>query len=206
MGDMTLKVVMSAYLGELASDSPTPGGGSAAALSAALGAATGRMAASFTLGRKKYAAVQEAVARLEGRLARSQAMAEQLVVEDMTAFEALQTANSRGAQVDQAEKAAVIAGVVAVPMQVAGVAGAILGDLDALKDMANPFLLSDVAVGAELAMASARAAAVNVRVNLSGLSAEEAARVAGQLEETIGHARVHYESVLAYTNREIGGG
>ena len=52
-----LNGTLSEYLALAASDAPTPGGGSVAAVAGALGAAMAEMSARFTLGRKKYADV-----------------------------------------------------------------------------------------------------------------------------------------------------
>ena len=49
------------FLSELAAKVPAPGGGGAAALAGALGAALGSMVANYTIGKKKYAAVEEDV-------------------------------------------------------------------------------------------------------------------------------------------------
>ena len=48
----------------LASDAPAPGGGGAAAMAGALGAALGGMVASLTTGKKKYANVEEEIQQL----------------------------------------------------------------------------------------------------------------------------------------------
>jgi len=56
---MPAKVTLNGYLDELASSSPAPGGGSVAALSGALGAALTAMVCRLTIGKKKYASVEE---------------------------------------------------------------------------------------------------------------------------------------------------
>ncbi|MCH8804981.1 MAG: cyclodeaminase/cyclohydrolase family protein [Planctomycetes bacterium] len=58
------------FLDRLASDRPTPGGGSVAALVGASGAALGRMAAALTLGKPRFADVAERVAHCARRLER----------------------------------------------------------------------------------------------------------------------------------------
>ena len=54
-----IDLTVSGYLADLASDSPAPGGGSAAALCGAQGAGLAAMVASFTIGRKKFADFEE---------------------------------------------------------------------------------------------------------------------------------------------------
>ncbi|HEV2124716.1 MAG TPA: cyclodeaminase/cyclohydrolase family protein, partial [Chloroflexota bacterium] len=77
------------YLAALASDAPAPGGGSAAGLVGAMGAALVSMVANFTVGRPKYAAVEapvrtalEEADEIRVRLAR-------LMEEDEQAFESV---------------------------------------------------------------------------------------------------------------------
>ena len=74
------------FLGELASASPAPGGGSVAALSVALGASLVSMVCDLTIGRKKYAAVE---ADMQEILAKSEALRvqlTQLLDNDVAAF------------------------------------------------------------------------------------------------------------------------
>ena len=56
---MLTERTVSQFLDELASNSPAPGGGSVAALAGAVGAALSSMVCNLTVGKKKYADVQE---------------------------------------------------------------------------------------------------------------------------------------------------
>ena len=67
------------FLDELASNAPAPGGGSVASLSGALGAALVSMVCNLTLGKKKYAAVQDDIAAL---VAQSEALRHRLASRD----------------------------------------------------------------------------------------------------------------------------
>lgn len=77
-----LEEPLRAYTEALASGAPTPGGGSAAALVGALGAALNSMVANFTLGREKFAAVEEDVRRLLAESERLRAELERLTQAD----------------------------------------------------------------------------------------------------------------------------
>ena len=59
------------FLAELAGKAPTPGGGGASALAGAAGVALGNMVGSLTVGKKKYAAVEERPGRSSARRAGS---------------------------------------------------------------------------------------------------------------------------------------
>ena len=71
-----------AYLDRLASAEPEPGGGSVAALVAALGAALVTMVTNLTRGKEKYADVQEAVAEIRAGAERLRGELEELVTLD----------------------------------------------------------------------------------------------------------------------------
>ena len=75
-----------AFLAELAGNAPAPGGGGAAALVGAAGAALGNMVGSLTVGKKKYAAVEADILALNERSAALRKRLEGLVQADAEAF------------------------------------------------------------------------------------------------------------------------
>ena len=81
-----------AFLDELASDNPTPGGGSAAAFTAAQAAALADMVARLTIGKKKYADVETEMRQV---LEKAEALRKELtsaIDADAKAFEAVMAA------------------------------------------------------------------------------------------------------------------
>ena len=78
-----------AFLDALASKSPVPGGGGASALAGALGAALCTMVGNYTVGKQKYAAVEEDVKALMARAEDLRARLLGLVDTDAAAFEPL---------------------------------------------------------------------------------------------------------------------
>lgn len=56
---MELEKTIDQYLTELASSAPTPGGGNVAAFASVLASSLGEMVCNLTIGKKKYAAVEE---------------------------------------------------------------------------------------------------------------------------------------------------
>src|SRR5207247_8613037 len=76
---------LDAWIDELASGSPTPGGGSAAALAGTLAAALVAMVARLTVGRKAYAGVQQRVAELLAEAGALRAQLRRLVADDAAA-------------------------------------------------------------------------------------------------------------------------
>lgn len=81
-----------AFLDALASKAPVPGGGGASALAGALGAALCTMVGNYTVGKQKYAAVEEDVKALMARAEDLRARLLGLVDTDAAAFEPLSRA------------------------------------------------------------------------------------------------------------------
>jgi formiminotetrahydrofolate cyclodeaminase len=166
------------YTELLAGSGPTPGGGSAAALAGALGAAAAAMVGSFTVGKPKFAAVEAEVAEL---LARLQALRGRLL--DLTDLDAEAYAEvgaaygrPRSTEAEKAERAGAIQealrSAAQVPLGVVVAAGELAELLPQMAELGNPNLLSDVGVAAILAVAAFEAGRLNVEVNLAGIHDE----------------------------------
>ncbi|MFH1746401.1 MAG: cyclodeaminase/cyclohydrolase family protein [Planctomycetota bacterium] len=175
------------FLEHLASEAPTPGGGSVAALTGALAAGLGQMACTLTLGRKKFADVEEPVRQLATRLAKTGGMLRRLMDEDAAAYSTLHTAfkldKSDATRARQIEQAASVAAQ--VPLETATVSRSVLRDLAALREIGNPNLSADMEAATHLAQAARLAAAANVRANLPLLPAESAILIEKQLQELL---------------------
>jgi glutamate formiminotransferase/formiminotetrahydrofolate cyclodeaminase len=169
------------WMDELAGASPTPGGGSAAALAGALAAALVAMVARLTIGRKAYAAV-EAEARavladaeqLRGELRR-------LVDEDAAAYEGVSRAykipkgDPRRAQaIDDALLAAA-----RPPAEVVRRASRLLALAQTMEQIGNKNAVSDARVAGMLAKTAIDGATENVNVNLAGMSDQARAKTSG---------------------------
>ena len=171
-----------AFLKGLASAAPTPGGGSAAAYSGAAGAALVAMVARLTIGRKKYAAVDE---QMRAVLAQAEVLCQEMqaaVARDAAAFDALMAAyrlpketdeqqNLRGQVVEQATLEAAY-----VPLRVAHKAVEVMEIALQATSMGNLNAISDGATGAAMARAALSGAGYNVRINVPGLRDQEAAQ------------------------------
>ena len=164
------------WLEELASQNPTPGGGAAAAMNAAVGAALVSMVCNLTIGRPRYAQYEpELTAALaEAEELRRQALG--LAAEDAAAFETVIAAYQLP-KADDAEKqlrtAAIqeaLLGATDVPLRIAALAAAVIGLTRRILAGANSNVISDVAVAASSARAALEAAVVNVEVNLASMT------------------------------------
>jgi glutamate formiminotransferase/formiminotetrahydrofolate cyclodeaminase len=160
------------FVEAVAAPSPTPGGGSVAAVAGALAAGLAQMVAGLTAGRKKYAAV-DGPAR--AALARAGELRQALLVaaqEDSAAFEQLMAAwkNKEVGEARQAElveEATRHAGE--VPLSVARLSHEALALALQMTEVGNTNAVTDAAAGALMAHAAVQVAAMNVRVNGLGL-------------------------------------
>lgn len=166
------------FLDELASSAPAPGGGSVAALSGALGAALISMVCNLTVGKKKYADVQEDV---EALLEKSEALRKELV-ELLEADVKVYTEVSKAMKMPRAtdeEKAARTAAMqkalkaaTDVPMQVAEACVEVMNLCQPAAEKGNVNAVSDAGVAVLMAEAGLRSAALNVLINLAWIKDE----------------------------------
>ncbi len=163
MKDMTI----GEFADALASSAPTPGGGGAAALCGALGAALGTMVGSLTVGKAKYADREPELRALMEKSERIRARLVELVDGDAEAFAPLAAAYSlpkdapgRGETMEKCLRAAA-----AAPMEILELSCETIGLMRGFADMGSALSVSDAGCGAVLCWSAMYAAALNVRVN-----------------------------------------
>jgi formiminotetrahydrofolate cyclodeaminase len=159
------------FLDELASQSATPGGGSAAAIIGAMGAALVAMVCNLTIGKKKYAEVEDEMRAL---LAKAEALRHRLtgmIEDDVKAFDAVMGAYGMAKETD-AEKAARGAAIqealklaTEVPLRCCQAAREVIDLAAAVSAIGNLNVISDAGVGVLAAYAALRSAALNVYTN-----------------------------------------
>ena len=168
------KETLAEFIDHLASDAPTPGGGTAAAFAGAMGAALAAMVAALTLTREKYAASHEAVRPIAQAAAAARREFLDLAREDSMAYELVVAARrlprDTDAQKAAREKALALATrrATEVPMRTAKLAARMLSVLPELVEKGNPSAASDAGSAALLLEAAAEGALLNVGTNLSG--------------------------------------
>ena len=178
-----------AFLAELAGNALAPGGGDAAALVGAAGAALGNMVGSLTVGKKKYAAVEADILALNERSAALRKRLERLVQADAEAFLPLAAAYKLPKETpeQQAHKAAVLEETLnracAVPLEIMAACceGITLAEEYAAKG--SVLALSDAGCAALFCKAALQAAGLNVTVN-TRLMADKARAAALNAEAT----------------------
>lgn len=160
------------FLDGTAAKQPAPGGGSVAALAGALAAAIGEMVLNYSVGKKGLEAHQDQLKSALAELHRARQIMLELVVEDQTAYQALTAAKKlpAGSPERQAQFPIALLASIRGPEAIAATAAGILDLCERLVGVVNYYLLSDLAVCAELAMATARCGVYNVRVNLADVT------------------------------------
>ena len=166
------------FLQALASDQPTPGGGAAAAVSAALAASLTAMVLRLSLDRPKYADFADLHAEALPASDAARARFLELADDDATAYAGYRAARGMpretDAEKDAREAATREAARVAakVPLEVVKACQAQVELVDRVAGRTNLYVASDLDVAALLLDSAARAAAANVRVNLTSIGAE----------------------------------
>lgn len=150
------------YLDQLSRREPVPGGGSAAALTAAMGVGLISMVTNFSIGRKANTpAVEKRLAKI---LAQSEPMRLRLL--ELTSLDSdayLKVSAAR--QLDKKAQKLAAKEARAVPQEVCKLCYKAIGLAPYLVERGNPWLLSDVEVAIELLMAAFNSAKVMVRIN-----------------------------------------
>lgn len=185
---------VSSYLTRVAAKQPTPGGGAAAALHAAQGAALVAMVARYTTGAKyeEHAPLVQRITQAADGLVTE---ALHLADADEQAFQAVIDAYRLPSGTDES-KAARAAGIQSAliqaaetPAQLVRVAGEIVDLATELFDVANANVISDVAAAADAARAAATTARVNIDINVVAVKDPDArallARQTDGIEEKV---------------------
>lgn len=167
------------FLDELASGSATPGGGAAAGLAGAMGAALMSMVANLTIGRKKYAEYEEEMRRLQARADEIRREMTNLAEQDAAVFDAVMAAYKLPKETEEqrATRDAAIQRALhdatQIPLKTMEQAAEIYELAVPLAEKGNTTAISDVGAGLLMAEAALQAALLNVKINL-GLITDEA--------------------------------
>ena len=174
MHDLTVAELLTA----LGDKTPTPGGGAVAPLVAGLATALGRMVLAYSVDKPSLDAHRADNEQAIERLQDLQQQAMQCAQDDADAYGTLNALMKLPK--DDPHRAAgwtaAVDGAMEPPQRTLALCGTLIDTIDELTGTTNPWLASDLAVAAVLIAAAARAAAWNVRANLSQL--DDPARMA----------------------------
>ncbi len=179
----------SQFLDALADGSPTPGGGSAAAYAGAMGAALVAMVARLTLGKKKYADVNEQMLAILDEADVLQMRLTAAVEEDAAAFDKVMAAFRlpKGSEEEKAIRAAAInkatIHAAEVPLETARKSVRVIELAAQVAQLGNLNAITDAGTGAAMAQAALTSAGYNVRINILDLAGSDADLLVNQLEQ-----------------------
>ena len=167
------------FLDRLASQASTPGGGSAAAIMGAMGAALLSMVANLTVGKKKYEDVET---EMQGFLRQSEALRTELtdmIQADVNVFDKVMVAYgmARETDVEKTQRLQAIQATLKeatdVPLACAQLCAQVIKLCRPLAEKGNISVLSDAGVAVLAAHAALRSAALNVYINIGGIKDED---------------------------------
>ena len=174
--DMTMETCRK-FVEVLASDAPAPGGGGAAALVGAIGTALGNMVGSLTLGKKKYADVQDEIIALK---AKCDALQTELLNQvEMDEVNFLPLAKAYGIPKDDPnrdkimEEATIIA--CSTPMKIMELCCEAIDCITVFAAKGSRLAVSDAGCGAVCCKAALQAASLNVFINTKSLKNRDVA-------------------------------
>lgn len=178
---MVESMTIQEFLDVLSSKEPVPGGGGASALAGALGNALGQMVANLTIGKKKYALVEDEIKELAERMKGIQGQFSALADQDAKVFAPLAKCYSlpSGTEEEKAYKAEVMEArlldVSLVPMEIMEKASEMLEIMDILADKGSRMAVSDVGVGVQFIRTALLGAVMNVYINTKSMKNREKA-------------------------------
>ena len=167
------------FINELASQAPVPGGGSASALTAAIGTALGSMVGELTTGKKEYEAYETEISELLFKSGELINEFKDLVQKDVDAFNILSKAYKfpknteeekvvRTEAIQSALKEAAI-----TPIMIAEACVKALKLLDSYSLIGNKNLITDAGTGTALCAAALKGARLNALINLKSMKDED---------------------------------
>ena len=176
----------------LASDAPAPGGGGAAALVGAIGTALGNMVGSLTVGKKKYADVQDEIIALKAKCDDLQKQLLDQVEADEINF--LPLAKAYGIPKDDPNRDAVMEEATLIacstPIKIMELCCEAIDCIKVFADKGSRLAVSDAGCGAVVCKAALQAASLNVFINTKTLKnrdkAEDLNRHANVMLNTYG--------------------
>ena len=153
----------------LAAKVSTPGGGGAAALTGALSAALCSMVGNFTLGKKKYADVEDDIKIILDKAEKLRLRFLELVDEDAQAFEPLSQAYAIAKDNPERDKILeqALLNACKAPLKMLEQCAEVIKLLEEMSAKGSRLLISDVGCGASLCNAAMESAALNIFVNTS---------------------------------------
>lgn len=200
-----------AFLTGLASADPEPGGGAAAALAGATGAALISMVANLTIGKEKYAAVQGEMEEARGRAEQLRASLLAAIDRDAESFRRVMDAYKLPRETDEqkaARKQAIqlaLRDATKAPREVVRLCREAADWSKVTAEKGNAQVITDAAIAGILADAAAQSAALNVRINLGPIGDPAFTDpLWAEIAESLEAIRAVRDDVLKFTYEKLG--
>lgn len=166
-----LRAGIEPFVEQLAAPTATPGGGSAAAASGAMGAALAHMVASMSRGKKAYLQYERELSEAIARLAQLREELKAAIDADAESYNAVMKAYKQAKASANADGIidAALKQATSVPLSVAERAREVVSIAEKLLPITNPNMKSDLTTGIALAQAAIQGALANVEINLESI-------------------------------------
>jgi len=207
---MLINKKVSNFLDELASNSPTPGGGSVAALAGALGAALISMVGNLTVGKKKYEDVEEDIKKIISSSEKLRYELSQLIEEDVKVFNNFmatykmpkETEDEKKVRAEKIQETLIKAAK--IPLKVAYKCLDIFSLSKEVAEKGNINVISDAGVAVLMAEAAMESAILNVKINLRMIKDEKVrTELSSFIKELLLKEKGQKEKVLKIVEEEI---
>jgi methenyltetrahydrofolate cyclohydrolase len=207
---MITQRTVAGFLDELASSAPTPGGGSAAAVMGATGAALVSMVCNVTLGKKGQEAVESEMKAVRELSEKLRMRLTAMVAADIAAFDGLMAAY-RLPKTNETEKSARAEAIQAnlraateTPLECARACAAVIALSRRAGQSGYSGVISDAGVGAVSANAALRSAALNVYINVPALKDRAfASQATAEIEQLLLDGARESDSVFALVRNRL---
>jgi methenyltetrahydrofolate cyclohydrolase len=208
---MITQVSVAKFLDDLASGAPTPGGGSAAAVMGAMGAALISMVCNVTIGKQGLEAVAPEMRALLGQSENLRARLARMVAEDIAAFDGLMAAYRlpKATETDKLRRTEAIQSslraATETPLDCARACAEIIDLAQRAGAAGYSGVISDAGVAVLAANAALRSASLNVYINAPSLKDKEFARqVTTEMDELLEAGAQRCEAVYALVRGRLG--
>jgi formiminotetrahydrofolate cyclodeaminase len=198
------------FLDQLASQASTPGGGSAAAIMGAMGAALVSMVCNLTIGKKNYAAVE---ADLKQVLQQSEELRQRLtgmVADDIRVFDQVMSAYGMPRDTDEQKSARANAiqdalkEATVVPLACAKACAEVIDLSRAAAEKGNLNVISDAGVAVMAAYGALKSAALNVYINVGNIKDRDFAEaMRSELESILGRCETAAQEIFALVKSKL---
>jgi methenyltetrahydrofolate cyclohydrolase len=208
---MITQASVAKFLDDLASGAPTPGGGSAAAIMGAMGAALVSMVCNVSIGKKGLEAVEPEMQALREQSEKLRARLLKMVAEDIAAFDGLMAAYRlpKASDTDKVRRTEAIQtslrAATETPLDCARACAEVIDLAQRAGEAGYSGVISDAGVGVVAAYAALRSAALNVYINAPSLKDKEFAhQVTTEVDELLEASAQRSEAVYALVRGRLG--